>query len=129
MNRDEAIKRIRAGLKRRSGKAWSVKGGRGTAWGWIKVDAPPARCTWESFEVETGTDGNGERYPRYDWRDTGKPGHHAGPADNRELAELFGLSAVHFQGLSIPASTAYYQEHVDRAEGREASVIGRPYWD
>ncbi len=36
MDRDEAIKRIRAALKRRSGKLWSVTGGRGTSWGWIK---------------------------------------------------------------------------------------------
>ena len=43
MERDEAIKRIRDALKKRSGKAWSVKHGRGTVSGWIDVDAPPAR--------------------------------------------------------------------------------------
>lgn len=43
MDRNEAITRIRTGLKARSGKTWSVRGGRGTAWGWISIDVPPAR--------------------------------------------------------------------------------------
>ena len=38
LTRDEAIGRIKASLKARSGKAWSVRGGRGTAWGWITID-------------------------------------------------------------------------------------------
>lgn len=46
MDRNEAIDRIRKGLRRRSGKAWTVRGGRGTAWGWIRVEAPPRRRTW-----------------------------------------------------------------------------------
>ena len=43
MDRDKTISRIRKDLKDRSGKAWSVKGGRGTAWGWITVDVPARR--------------------------------------------------------------------------------------
>ena len=43
MDRNEAIRRIREGLKARSGKSWSVTGGRGTAWGWITIDVPPRR--------------------------------------------------------------------------------------
>jgi hypothetical protein len=46
IDRDEAIKQIRANLKRRSGKVWSVTGDRGTAWAWIKVDVPPKQRTW-----------------------------------------------------------------------------------
>src|SRR5919106_1076456 len=42
-DRDEAIRQIRAALRRRSGRAWSVTGGRGTAWGWITITAPRAR--------------------------------------------------------------------------------------
>ena len=45
LTRDQAIKRIRDALKLRSGKPWSVTGGTGTAWGWIRIDAPPARRT------------------------------------------------------------------------------------
>jgi len=41
MERNEAIKEIRAALKRRSGKSWSVTGGRGTGWGWIHIGVLP----------------------------------------------------------------------------------------
>ncbi len=44
VDRDEAITTIRAALKKRSGKAWSVRGDRGTAWGWLTITAPPRRC-------------------------------------------------------------------------------------
>jgi hypothetical protein len=53
IDRDEAIKRIRAALKKRSGKQWSVTGGRGTAWGWIEIDAPPKRRTWKDVQTTT----------------------------------------------------------------------------
>jgi len=43
IERDEAVKTIRAALRRRSGKSWSVRGGRGTAWGHIYISSPPAR--------------------------------------------------------------------------------------
>lgn len=51
MDRNEAIQRIKTALRRRSGKAWSVTGGRGTAWGWINIDAPPARRTWQHIQT------------------------------------------------------------------------------
>lgn len=43
MDRDEAITKIRTALKARSNKRWSVRGGTGTAWGWITIIAPPSR--------------------------------------------------------------------------------------
>lgn len=50
--------------------------------------------------------------------------------DRAELGRLLGLAnPVHFQGVSIAASNDYYQEFIDRAEGREPSKIGKPYWD
>jgi len=101
MDRNETIKRIRAGLRKRSGKAWSVKGGRGTAWGWIRVSAPPARLV----------DG------------------YISDDDRRELATLLGIEKIHNQGENIPCSNQYYQEYVDRAEGYIPRVVGRPYWD
>lgn len=51
MDRNEVIKIIRENLKRRSGKAWSVTGGTGTAYGWIKIDAPPKRRTWKIIQT------------------------------------------------------------------------------
>lgn len=98
IGRDQAITLIRAALKRRSGKAWSVRGGTGTAWGWISIGVTNAQAT---------------KRPGWD----------------KELATLLGLDWVGNGGKSVPASSAYYQEYVDRAEGREPSVYGKPYWD
>lgn len=103
-DRDATIRIIRSELKRRSGKPWSVKGGRGTAWGWITVTAPPARAIdrWGTM----------------------------GPDDAEELGRLMGLDGpAHCQGLSIAASSDYRQEYVDRARGRTPSSIAQPYWD
>jgi hypothetical protein len=109
MSREEAIRRIRNGLKKRSGKTWSVTGGRGTAWGWLRIDAPPARRNYDS---------------------NGNPGgSYMSPADKTELANLLNLTDVHFQGVSIPSGSHYYEEYVARAEGREPEVFGTPYWD
>lgn len=105
LDRDEAIRRIREGLKARSGKTWSVKGGRGTAWGWLKISAPPKRCTAGDFGYMT-------------------------PEDCAELGRLLGLKGpVHFQGESVPASSEHYWEYVDRAEGVPPRCFGTMYWD
>ena len=126
MERDETIKRIRTALKRRSGKTWSVTGGRGTAWGWITIDAPPARRTWGHYLP----DGARDEPENYRERDDGTPGGHMSPADRQELGELLGLGEPsHSQGENIPASTDYRVEYVDRAEGRTPTRIGTQYWD
>jgi hypothetical protein len=104
MDRNETIKTIRTALRKRSGKAWSVRGGTGTAWGWITISSPPARSAdkWGSM-----TD-----------------------AEAKELGELLGFDRpVHHQGASIAASDKHYREFIDRAEGRKPSVIGTQYWD
>jgi hypothetical protein len=102
-DRNATIKAIRTALRCRSGKAWSVRGGRGTAWGWIYITAPPAR-----------TDEYG-----------GMP-----PEDAAELGRLLGLDgAAHSQGVSIAASRDYRREYIARAEGRKPEVRGVPYWD
>jgi hypothetical protein len=126
--RDETIKRIKAALKQRSGKIWSVTGGRGTAWGWITIDVPPARRTAKHRlkNGDSGYIGNPGDYEEYD---SGEPGGHMTKADRTELASLLGLDDVHIQGVSIPAQGNYRQEYLDRAEGRQPSVEGEPYWD
>ena len=102
MDRDEAIARIRKALRERSGKAWSVTGGRGTAWGWITIESPPRR--------------------RVDGYMTA--------ADCEELGRLFGLSRpAHFQGVSIPAASDYRQWYVEQAEGLVSTVRPEQYWD
>lgn len=119
MDREEAIQRIKAGLRRRSGKQWSVTGGRGTAWGWLRIDAPPTRrrFDWEGQPVEEGVQPvEGRGYMSLE--------------DRRELAALLGLTdPIHPKGESVPASHDHRQEYVDRAEGRTPSRVGVPYWD
>jgi hypothetical protein len=101
-DRKETIKQIRQALKVRSNKTWSVTGGTGTAYGWLTISAPPARR---------------DEFGRIS------------ESDQAELKMLLALDSVHTQGVSIPASSAYYQEYIDRAEGRTPSKIGTPYWD
>lgn len=113
-SRDDAIKQIKTALKRRSGKSWSVTGGRGTAWGWIRINALPKDCR---FDMDGNPVTPGTGYPSLEQR--------------QELATLLGKTdgPIHSQGESIPASSAYYQEYIDRAEGRTPTVTGKPYWD
>lgn len=101
-DRNDTISIIRSELKRRSGKTWSVTGGKGTAWGWIKVTSPPAR----RIDGDTLSD-----------------------ADRIELGQLLGLDRVPQQGVSIASSTAHYTEYVDRARGLAPVSIATPYWD
>lgn len=104
IDRNTAITEIKAALRRRSGKTWSVTGGRGTAWGWIRIKSTPARA---QDEFGTMTD-----------------------AEATELNALLGFDGTsHFQGISIPASNDYYREYIDRANGRTPSVNATPYWD
>ena len=125
MDRNETIKEIRTALKRRSGKSWSVTGGRGTAWGWIKIDAPEKRKT-ARFRLKEGMSDWPENYEEIE---TGEPGHHMTPADRAILGSLLNLDSVHYQGISIPASNDYYQEYIDRANGRTPEKFGKQYWD
>jgi hypothetical protein len=101
-SRDLTIKRIRTALKKRSGKLWSVTGGRGTAWGWLTIAAPPSRLGEFSYMSDF---------------------------DRIELAGLLGLDSVHSQGVSVMSSHDAYREYIDRAEGREPTKIAEPYWD
>lgn len=126
-DRDETIRRIKVALQRRSGKQWSVTGGRGTAWGWITIDAPPLRRTWGRREKANL---DGFELDNYEDYDTGKPGGYTSPAERAELGALLGLNgSVHSQGVSIAASNEYYREYIDRAEGRTPTKIAQPYWD
>lgn len=126
-DRDETIRAIRTALKRRSGKTWSVRGGRGTGWGWIRICAPRARLTGE--RVETGERDAAGR-PTYEWTDTGEYTGGMTEADMRELGELLNLGRLaHHQGVSVPADNAYYVEYIARAEGRSPARTGTPYWD
>ena len=134
MERNEAIRRIKAGLQRRSGKVWSVAGGRGTVWGWITIDAPPARRT-SRYLVRAGCAGNNSPDDYDKTRtDTGEAGGYITEAEAAELAQLLGwpygeAKNVHSQGVGVPASSDYWEEYVDRAEGFRPKKLGVQYWD
>jgi len=100
--RDEVIQAIRQALKRRTGRAWSVTGGRGTAWGWITITSPPAR----------------------------QVNHRITDEDGKELGEVLGLGPSHHQGINIPSQTDYYREFLCRAiHGHAGPFTSTPQWD
>jgi hypothetical protein len=101
-DRNTAIAAIRDALRRRTGRAWSVTGGRGTAWGWITVSSPPARRVGFGYLSDD---------------------------DATALAAALGLERVHQQGVSIPASYGHRAEYVARALGQTPTVYGQTYWD
>lgn len=110
MERNDAIKRIKSALKKRTGKMWSVTGGSGTAYGWITIKATPKQST-DGFGTMT-------------------------EEQQLELAKALGFEVgkdvhrhVHHQGVSIPASSDYREEYVARAEGRPPTTFGKVYWD
>ena len=62
------------------------------------------------------------------WIDIG--GYDMTPDQRRELADLLGLSSVHSQGESIPASNAYWRVALARAAfGWSLGFEADPYWD
>lgn len=114
IDRADAIRLIRAGLQARSGRPWSVTGGRGTAYGWLHIRAPPKRLTsdWNGGPTEPG-----------------KARYYLATADREELARLLGKEWVDAGGESVPSGSDHYREYIDRAEGRKPSVLGKRDWD
>lgn len=118
LTRDEIIKRIKAALKAKTGRTWSVTGGRGTSWGWITVEAQPKDRVCH------------DENPAYDWRDpkpgiscsidrkpnAGEIGYYTSEEDRKVLAQAFGLDRpVHHQGLSIsPDDRGWHLEQVEK---------------
>ncbi len=128
VSRDETIKAIRAALKHRSGKTWSVTSGKGTASEWIKITAPPKRRTGKMIEHSELR--HGWMHYEYEHIDAGEPTGSMTPEDATELGELLGLGKpAHHQGESIPASNAHRIEYIALAEGRTPSTYGEQYWD
>jgi hypothetical protein len=99
-----------------------VTGGRGTAWGWITIDAPPASRTWHFAEAAAGKDEHGNTI--YDEiNDPSKSYGHMSKDERIELGSLLGVDRVHYQGQSVsPDSREYF---VDAAENTEAFVVQR----
>jgi len=103
LDRNEVVKRIKAALRRKTGRTWSVHGGRGTGWGWITVEAPKGRRVSHKANPDCADPFNApydERvieYVREDGRNS-----YTSLADCIELAEAFGFDKpTHCQGISI----------------------------
>lgn len=126
-SRADAIASIRRDLRRRTGRAWSVTGGTGTAYGWLTIDAPPRLRTWERFE----TGEHDERgWPVIGWRNAGPGlGYYSSPEDCKTLCYALNipLELAGAQGVSIPPGAR--AEYADRAAGRVPREIFRPDWD
>jgi hypothetical protein len=144
-------KRIKAALKARSGKDWSVTKGKGTAGGWIGISAPKARlgcARLHDFGWQTSECAACGLHRNYGYTldteterrafDLSCAAHactdacyraYITPEDRAELAALLRLDTVYTQGVSIMASTDAYIEYIDRAEGREPRTGGVQYWD
>ncbi len=134
VGRNEAIDLIREALRRRSGKTWSVTGGKGTAWGWIRITSPPKRrvahvpnpahdpadrWTTESAYLEVEPVGEKEVCGWYMNRD-----------DMAELGALLGQKGpAHCQGVSIAAASDYYRYYIAAAMGLETNTTPERYWD
>lgn len=128
-DRNTIIKAIRDALKKRSGKAWSVTGGSGTAYGWIRIDAPPSRRICHVRRKADAVADRPEDYEEYE--DPARPGGSMTRADRAELASLLGKEdATHVQGESIPADYSHRREYLHRAlHGHPGNFRGRDYWD
>lgn len=101
--RRDAVRRIKTALREITGLAWSVHGGRGTAWGWITVEAPKSRRVsirdnpaYED-EWETPDEPRHFEYRRTD----GHPNCYTSESDCETLAIAFGRDRVGWQGVSI----------------------------
>lgn len=141
LDRNTVIKEIRTALKERTGKTWSVTGGRGTAWGWIKIDAPKARLDCQRVHAFTAAspddcttcganrfrDGYGD-CPEHECTDACYRAYMS-KADRDDLAKALNIRDVHFQGVSIPSSSDHYAEYVARAKGLTPIRCGQQYWD
>jgi len=113
-DRNKVIVDIKRALKRRSGRAWSVTGGKGTAYGWITIKSLPSERT-------ANLDGTApHEHPEFGYMTL---------ADREQLAQLLGLERIHAQGESIPAGYNYYREYLRRANGQTPAEYGKQYWD
>lgn len=125
-DRNAIIKAIKTALEKRSGKKWSVTGGKGTAWGWITIDAPPARRT-AHCKLKVGA--LSTRPEDYEEVNTGEPNGYTTKEDRIELAGLLGKD-ISMQGDNIPAGSDYRREYLHRAlYGNPGSFNAKPYWD
>lgn len=125
-DRGDLIKAIKTSLRTRSGKTWSVTGGTGTAYGWIKITAPPVRRTAHSQLKAGATTTNPSDYETVD---TGVIGGSMTQADQDHLSRLMGCK-VYRDGVSIPSQNDARRVYVCRAlYGHPGHFTWEANWD
>lgn len=100
----EYTKRLRQVLRMRTGRPWSVKVGTGTAYCWVKVEAPPKRRTVRGY---------------------------APTAEDQALLEAATGESAHSQGFNIPPTRGYQAALLLHAATGDGSAIQRAEhgWD
>lgn len=99
-NRSEVTKMIKGFLKARTGRDWSVTGGTGTAWGWLRITAPKGR--------------------KVDFRATME--------DQILLGLAMGCDWPQ-ESFSVASSDGHWLAALQRAAGLEVTGSEVPYWD
>jgi hypothetical protein len=121
---NDICKQIKNALNERShSHKWTCRHGKGTSHGWLRISAVPKYCTYHFRPI------NGDWQNCEEYNDPLKPYGNMGKADREELARLLGLERVHCQGEQVPASSAYYEEYLCRAQGKQPTRYGEQYWD
>ena len=120
--RSVVTKRIKAALKRKTGKTWSVTGGRGTGYCWLTVHSPKSRRVahkinpdWNGFDSIPVCVAKTGRTPWIDYiSENGDENCYMSDQDREELARVFGLNhPAHHQGHSIsPDDWERYMEYI-----------------
>ena len=112
-NATTCAKLMRRLLKLRTGIAWSVTGGRGTARSWLNIHVPKAR--------RVGSDG----------QPTGKSWGYMGARDRALLGVILG-ELPHYQGESIRTEAGVREWYLWRLSGHAAPAglkVAEPGWD
>jgi hypothetical protein len=108
IDRDEAVKRLKAAMKQATGRNWRVYGDRGTAWGWLNVRSPKSRTVGdfdymnEEDCCELGRIFHGGR------RDCHQQGYSISP-DSREWAVETAEAAARGGEMELQPTAASYE--------------------
>ena len=110
-----------------------MTGGRSTAWGWLTIDAPPRRRTWQHDGVcDFPDEPRMQLLPpehRTAWKnDPSKKYGYTSQQERCELAALLDLRPpVHCQGVSVPPDS--WEVYARKAEGEVGLHEPEHHWD
>lgn len=120
MERSEVTKRIKKALKKRTGQTWSVTGGRGTAWGWLTIEAAKSRQVMHDSNPKYDRFALGRNQDELPWVER-KPekdeiAYCTSQEDRKILAEALGIGMNFSSVQGVSVSPDQWQFYVGRAE-------------